>query len=177
MSKTPARELYRRYRDGFLSPQHLHHCYDLIKCRFVHEPACPCIGKTKITVKIAAVCKVDIRKQSLRMVVAAQPAGRRAAFGWGNILRVFDAVTYGVILIKPVIHRGIRPVEIPGCAMYRTCPFQPDLVLILDNICLKSRITEGAKAPCLFYQHQLITSSVAKYPVINACSSGEERHQ
>lgn len=39
--------------------------------------------------------------------------------------------------------------------MYRACPLKPDLPGIFDNICLKNRITGGAKAPCLFYQHLL----------------------
>ena len=64
----------------------------------------PGIGKTEITVEVATVRQIDVCQQGLRMVIAAQPTGRRAAFGRSSILGIFNAGSYLAKAVEPVIY-------------------------------------------------------------------------
>ena len=64
-----AGELDCRSGNRFLRPEKFQHRDDFIETGFINKPAGACIGKTEITVKVAAVGEVDICKERLGVVV------------------------------------------------------------------------------------------------------------
>ena len=102
---------------------------DFVKTRFVHKPAGTGIGKTEIAVKVTPVGQVNICKERPRMVVAAQATRSRTGIRRHRILGIGHATTDRIILCEPVVHRRVRPVNVPEHPMLGAGPHKPDLPL------------------------------------------------
>jgi hypothetical protein len=149
----PSGELDGGGRDGFLGTKDCHHPDNILEIRFVHKSTCTGICKTEITVKIATVGEIDVCQQGLGMVIAAQTTGGRAAFGWSNILGIFNTGTDLFKSLEPVIECRIGPVEIFKVTVPGARATEYDLSLFFQDFRINDGIACGAKTTGFFNQH------------------------